>query len=47
MKRTLNRLFIFTSCDFYIIFGNPFEKTTNKTIANETKEKIKKRRRPK
>jgi hypothetical protein len=47
MKRTFNRLFIITCCDFYVIFGNLFEKTTNKTIANETKKKRKKRRRSK
>jgi hypothetical protein len=46
MKRIFNRLFIIT-CDFYIIFENPFEKTTNKTIANETEQKRKKIRWPK
>jgi len=47
MKRTLNRLFIITCCDFHIIFGNLFEKTTNKTITNESEKKRKKRKRPK
>jgi hypothetical protein len=38
----LNRLFIITCCDFYIIFENLFGKTTNETIANETEKKERK-----